>query len=39
VAGITPEAYGRLWQGAREWVGDHTTRAAAQRLLRLVERL
>ena len=39
VAGITPEDYGRLWQGAREWVGEHTTRAAAQRLLRLVERL
>jgi hypothetical protein len=39
VAGITPEAYDRLWRGARQWVGEHTTSAAARRLLRLVDQL
>lgn len=39
VAGITPEAYAGLWRGAREWVGRHTTRAAARRLLALVDQL
>lgn len=39
LAGITPETYARLRRGARAWVGEHTTVAAARRLLRLVEAL
>ena len=39
VARVTPEGYAALLRGARAWVGEHTTAAAAERLLRQVDRL
>jgi len=39
VAGVSPAAYAALQQGAQAWVRQHTTLAAARRLLERVERL
>lgn len=39
VAQIPPAAYARLLQGAQTWVSQHTTIAAARRLLGLVDQL